>query len=122
LNSKYPEVAAAAARAMHADDARRRSVGFDPARRISTFMGVRTVEQITNASTPHSAWPTDLPPSPALPTTNAPLQPASDDATVWLWRMTWWPAGLLIAALAIFYGFAILTVPEPRLAIAKADR
>jgi hypothetical protein len=54
--------------------------------------------------------------------TNGSPQPASDDATVWLWRMTWWPAGLLIAALAIFYGFAIVTVPEPRLAIVKAGR
>jgi hypothetical protein len=122
LNSRYPEVAAAAARALYADDALRRSVGIDTARRIGVLMGVQTVDHIATANTPHPAWPTNLPPAPPMTTasaSNSPSQPAADDAATWLWRLTWWPVGLLIAAVAIVYGFAMLTVPEPRLAIAR---
>ena len=42
---------------------------------------------------------------------------AAADATLWLWRMTWGPGGLLIAAVAAIYVFAMLAVPELRSAI-----
>ena len=127
LNSQYADVRSAAARAIYADDGLRRSVGVDTARRIGAIMGVQMVDSIATAKTPHPAWPTNLPPAPALTTNtttragaNAASQPPSDIAT-WLWRLTWAPAGLLIAACAIVYGFAMLTVPEPRVAITRGQ-
>jgi hypothetical protein len=125
LNSKYPEVAAGAARALYADDALRKSVGIDTARRIGVLMGVQTVDHIVTSTTPHPAWQTNLPLAPPTmtPPTNGLSRPeaAADDVTIWLWRLTWWPAGLLIAAVVIIYHFAMLTVPEPRVAIMPGD-
>ena len=42
---------------------------------------------------------------------------AAADATLWLWRLTWGPGGLLIAAVTAIYVVAMLAVPELRSAI-----
>jgi hypothetical protein len=121
LQSEYLDVAQAVARALYADDALRRSVGIDSARRIGALTGIQTVDDITCPLTPRATWSTEIPRVSAAATSNVPSQAGSGDATSWLWNFTLWPAALLIAAVAIIYLFAMLTVPEPRIAITPPD-
>jgi hypothetical protein len=127
LNSQYPDVASAAAQACFRNEALRRSVGVDSARRIGVLMRLPCIETIAAADAPRVHWSTELPPAPPpVPATPAASATAamneSSTAATWLWRLTWSTAGLFAVAIAGVGLFTILTVPEPRLAVARAGR
>ena len=127
LSSPYPDVAQAAARATLSDDALRKSVGIDTARRIGALMGVQTVDHIAKPNQARAVWLTQLPAAPATATPGGPTAATSSGGgggsmTSIRWSATWWTAGVFVAAVGLVYLFAMLTVPEPHVAVARAGR
>ena len=139
LSSRYADVAQAAARAMMNDDKLRGSVGIDTAHRIGGLLGTPAVDQVGKTNRLRAIWLTELPTPPTTPTPTpttptyyggGPIAPAPGGApgggsdggvTSLLWSATWWTAGLFVAALGLIYLFAMLTVPEPRVALTRND-
>jgi hypothetical protein len=126
LTSQYPDVAYAAAQAIFRTESLRRSTGVDSAHRVGLLMIMPCVDAVPASTTPRVRWSTELPPIPPTTVATPAAAPTaaldeSSPAATWLWRLTWSTAALFGVAIAGVGLFTVMTVPEPRLVVAKPN-